>query len=63
MKKDSGKTISFTFQFIPLRRKRIRVPANKLSANGYGEFQPINLGDAIEDLKQNRRIELKITQN
>ena len=38
------------------------IPANKLSANGYGEFQPINLGDAIEDLKQNRRIELKITQ-
>ena len=39
------------------------IPANKLSANGYGEFQPINLGDAVEDLKQNRRIELKITQN
>ena len=38
------------------------IPANKLSANGYGEFQPINLGDSIEDLKQNRRIELKITQ-
>ena len=38
------------------------IPANKLSANGYGEFQPINLGDTIEDLKQNRRIELKITQ-
>ena len=38
------------------------IPANKLSANGYGEFQPINLGESIEDLKQNRRIELKITQ-
>ena len=38
------------------------IPANKLSANGYGEFQPINLGDTFEDLKQNRRIELKITQ-
>ena len=38
------------------------IPANKLSANGYGEFQPLNLGDTIEDLKQNRRIELKITQ-
>ena len=38
------------------------IPANKLSANGYGEFQPINLGDSIDDLKQNRRIELKITQ-
>jgi len=38
------------------------VPADRLSANGYGEYQPINLGDTSEDLKQNRRIELKITQ-
>ena len=38
------------------------VPADRLSANGYGEYQPINLGDNREDLKQNRRIELKITQ-
>ncbi|MDC0968810.1 OmpA family protein [Alphaproteobacteria bacterium] len=38
------------------------VPANKLSANGYGEYQPLNIGDSREDLKQNRRIELKITQ-
>ena len=38
------------------------IPANKLSANGYGEFQPLTLGDTIEDLKKNRRIELKITQ-
>ena len=38
------------------------IPANKLSANGYGEYQPINLGDSREDLKENRRIELKITQ-
>ena len=39
------------------------IPANKLSANGYGEYQPINLGDTKDDLKENRRIELKITQN
>ena len=39
------------------------LPANKLSANGYGEYQPMNFGDSPEDLKQNRRIELKITQN
>ena len=39
------------------------IPVNKLSANGYGEYQPINLGDTKEDLKENRRIELKITQN
>ena len=38
------------------------IPANKLSANGYGEYQPINTGDTREDLKENRRIELKITQ-
>ena len=38
------------------------IPAERLSANGYGEYQPINLGSSREDLKQNRRIELKITQ-
>ena len=38
------------------------VPADKLSANGYGEHQPISLGSSPEDLKLNRRIELKITQ-
>ena len=38
------------------------IPAYRLSANGYGEYQPINIGDSREDLKQNRRIELKITQ-
>ena len=38
------------------------IPAYKLSANGYGEHQPISLGSSPEDLKLNRRIELKITQ-
>ena len=38
------------------------IPADKLSANGYGEHQPISLGNSPEDLKLNRRIELKITQ-
>ena len=38
------------------------IPSNKLSANGYGDNQPITLGDTPEDLKSNRRIELKITQ-
>ena len=38
------------------------IPAEKLSANGYGEHQPISLGSSPEDLKLNRRIELKITQ-
>ena len=39
------------------------IPESKLSANGYGEFQPINFGNSKEDLRENRRIELKITQN
>ena len=38
------------------------IPAERLSANGYGEHQPISLGSSPEDLKINRRIELKITQ-
>ena len=38
------------------------VHADKLSANGYGEYQPISLGSSGDDLKLNRRIELKITQ-
>ena len=38
------------------------LPANKLSANGYGEHQPLSLGSSPEELKLNRRIELKITQ-
>ena len=38
------------------------IPADKLSANGYGEHQPISLGSSPQDLKLNRRIELKITQ-
>ena len=38
------------------------IPADKLSANGYGEHQPISLGSSPEDLELNRRIELKITQ-
>ena len=38
------------------------IPADKLSANSYGEHQPIVIGSSPEDLKLNRRIELKITQ-
>ena len=36
-------------------------PPNRLSAAGYGEFYPIQEGDTIKDLQQNRRIELKLT--
>ena len=38
------------------------VPANRLAATGYGEFQPLTNGDSIADRRLNRRIELKITQ-
>ena len=34
------------------------IPASRLSATGYGEFQPIESGD----ISRNRRIELKLTQ-
>jgi chemotaxis protein MotB len=38
------------------------VPAARLAATGYGEFQPLTSGDTPEDRRLNRRIELKITQ-
>ena len=38
------------------------VPAARLAATGYGEFQPLTSGDTTEDRRLNRRIELKITQ-
>lgn len=38
------------------------VPANRLVAAGFGEFQPIEEGDSIETRAINRRIELKLTE-
>ena len=38
------------------------VPAKRLAATGYGEFQPLTNGDSVADRRLNRRIELKITQ-
>jgi chemotaxis protein MotB len=38
------------------------VPAKRLAATGYGEFQPLANGDSVADRRLNRRIELKITQ-
>jgi chemotaxis protein MotB len=37
------------------------VPANRLVAAGYGEFQPIEPGTDEVSLQRNRRIELKLT--
>jgi chemotaxis protein MotB len=38
------------------------VPANRLVAAGFGEFQPREAGDSEQALAKNRRIELKLTE-
>jgi chemotaxis protein MotB len=38
------------------------VPANRLVAAGFGEFQPLEPGDTDEVRSRNRRIELKLTE-
>lgn len=38
------------------------IPPERLSANGFGEFQPVNGADTDEARAQNRRIELKLTE-
>ena len=37
------------------------IPANRLSANGFGQFQPIDTADTPEAYAKNRRIELQLT--
>lgn len=38
------------------------IPAERLVAAGFGEFQPLELGDSEEARSKNRRIELKLTE-
>ena len=38
------------------------ISPERLSANGFGEFQPVNDGNTEDALAQNRRIELKLTE-
>jgi chemotaxis protein MotB len=38
------------------------VPANRLVAAGFGEFQPLDAADSDEARSRNRRIELKLTE-
>ncbi len=38
------------------------IPPNRLAANGFGEFQPVNPVDTPDARAQNRRIELKLTE-
>ena len=37
------------------------LPPEHLLAAGFGEFQPLDLGDTEDAFKRNRRIELKLT--
>ena len=37
------------------------IPAHRLSANGFGQFQPIDTADHAEAFAKNRRIELQLT--
>ena len=38
------------------------VPATRLAATGFGEFQPIDTGSTVAAFRRNRRIEFKLTQ-
>jgi chemotaxis protein MotB len=38
------------------------IPPERLSANGFGEYQPVNPAETPEARAQNRRIELKFTE-
>jgi chemotaxis protein MotB len=38
------------------------VPAQRLAATGFGEFQPLDLGTSEDAYSRNRRIELKLTE-
>ena len=38
------------------------LPPTRLSANGFGEFQPVDPADTAEARARNRRIELKFTE-
>ncbi|MCS4504819.1 peptidoglycan -binding protein [Arhodomonas aquaeolei] len=38
------------------------IPAERLAAAGYGEYQPLTEGDSPEAMARNRRIELKLTR-
>ena len=38
------------------------IPADRLVAAGFGEFQPLEVGDSDEARSKNRRIELKLTE-
>ncbi|WP_373051143.1 peptidoglycan -binding protein [Thalassovita aquimarina] len=42
--------------------ENLGIPPERLSANGFGQYQPVNPADTDEARAQNRRIELKLTE-
>jgi chemotaxis protein MotB len=42
--------------------ERLGMPANRLVAAGFGEFQPVNTTGTVKGKSQNRRIEMKLTE-
>ena len=42
--------------------EELGIPPERLAANGFGEYQPLNPADTPEARAQNRRIELKLTE-
>ncbi|MGH1356288.1 MAG: peptidoglycan -binding protein [Thalassovita sp.] len=40
----------------------LALPPDRLSANGFGQYQPVNPADTAQARAQNRRIELKLTE-
>ncbi len=38
------------------------VPAERIAATGFGEFQPLDPSNSIAAYRRNRRIEFKLTQ-
>ena len=38
------------------------LPKTRLAATGFGEFQPVSSGSSPDDLAQNRRMEIKLTE-
>ena len=41
---------------------QLNIPADRLAANGFAEFQPVNRANTAQARSQNRRIELKLTE-
>jgi chemotaxis protein MotB len=41
---------------------QLNIPADRLAANGFGEFQPVNTANTAQARSQNRRIELKLSE-